>query len=237
MTVLMYHAITEADGFFAVSPNDFDAQMKYVRAHAEPVTLAQAFEHAQGNRVKRDSVAVTFDDGYLDFSTHALEVLKREGIPATVFVLGDAPDRKELGNDLVLMNADQVRSLSKEPLVAIESHALSHRKLKHLTPAELMHELTESRRLIEERTGTKPVYIAYPKGSYNGPVIEAVKKAGYEGACSVIERGVRPGDEVFALPRVQVDRSTTLALFAAKLSLAADWYYALWLFAKRLRGK
>lgn len=234
MTVLMYHTVSHTKGFFVVSPEEFERQIQYLQKRFAVVPLSRAFQHATGIPVSRDSVAITFDDGYRDFKTEVLPVLNRYQIPATVFVLGDTPDRAELGNDFPLLSASEITTLTEEPLVTIGSHALSHKKLTRLSETELNHELVESRRQLEERTKTLLEYLAYPKGSHNEKVMEAVAQAGYKGAVSVIERGVRGGDNVFALPRVQVDAHTTLSLFRAKLSLASDWYYALWsFFAKK----
>ena len=67
--------------------------------------------------------------------------------------------------------------------------------------------------------------------------MEATASNGYRGGCSVIERAVQAGDNPYTLPRIQVDASTNFSLFKAKLSLASDWYYALWSLIKRTPAK
>lgn len=233
MTVLLYHSISNSADFFAVSPEEFERQMRYLKEHFTIVSLSRAFAHAADERVRRDSVAVTFDDGYRDFLTNALPVLKRHRIPATLFVLGDSPDRAELGNDHPLLASGDFSAL-RDPLVTIGSHGLTHTKLTKIPLAEAQRELQESRYAIGELSGVIPTHLAYPKGSYNKAVMRATQEAGYTGAVSVMERGVRVGDSRFALPRIQIDSSTTDTEFHAKLSAAADWYYALW---SLLKGK
>lgn len=228
MTVLLYHSISDSADFFAVSPATFEKQMQYVKEHFAVVPLARAFAHAGGERVKRDSVAVTFDDGYRDFLTNALPILKRHEISATVFVLGDSPDRAELGNNHPLLTSAEIAS-ARDGLVSFGSHGLTHKKLTKIPPEDLKRELEESRRDAE--------YLAYPKGSYNDTVIRGVREAGYAGAVSVTERGVRVGDSAFALPRIQIDHSTSWSTFRAKLTSAADWYYALWSLFRRQKAK
>ncbi|MBI3572119.1 polysaccharide deacetylase family protein [Candidatus Kaiserbacteria bacterium] len=227
MTVLLYHSISDADDFFAVSPPEFNRQMQYLTTQFELVPLARAFRHAAGERVRRDSVAVTFDDGYRDFATTALPILKRHKIPTTVFVLGDSPDRAELGNNHPLLAPADFFALP-HPFITVGSHGLTHRKLTKIPLPEARKEMEESRRVVEQRTGASSSYLAYPKGSYSPAVMRAAQEAGYEGAVSVVERGVHESDDRYALPRVQVDSSTTPIEFRAKLSPAADWYYALW---------
>ena len=237
MTVLLYHSISDGGDFFAVSPGEFRRQMEYLKQQMDIASLERAFRHAKGERILRNSVAITFDDGYQDFLTAALPILQELGIPATVFVLGDSPDRTQLENNLPLLSREQLRALGSEALVAVGSHALSHKKLSRLSPEDLQHELTESYRLITGRVGAAPSYLAYPKGAFNQEVVQAATQAGYEGGCSVIERAVQAGDNPYTLPRIQIDASTNFSLFKAKLSVASDWYYALWSLIKRTPAK
>ena len=232
MTVLLYHAITDARDFFAVSPRAFDEQMKYLCEHYATVPLSRAFAHAAGKSIDRDSVAVTFDDGYKDFITAALPILEKYNIPATVFILGGTPDPADLGNTYPRLESKDLHLLTN-PLVSIGSHAMTHKKLTKISREELVGEVRQSREFIERTFAIRPEYLAYPKGSFNAAVMQATSDAGYAGAVSVVERGVRISDSLYALPRVQVDSSTTMNEFRAKLTKAADWYYALWCLVKR----
>lgn len=236
MTVLVYHSISDEEDFFAVSPEVFEGQMKYLSTHVTVVPLERAFAHAAGNPVEHDSVAITFDDGYADFVHTALPVLQKYAIPATVFVLGDSVLREELGNSMPLLGPGEYQSL-RAPLVSVGGHGLTHRKLTRLDDNSLQNELSESRSFVERIVGAPAAYIAYPKGSYNERVCAEVAHAGYLGAVTVIERGVRLGDNAFALPRLQIDSSTTSVIFHAKLSRAADFYYSLWKLIRRWERK
>ena len=227
MVVLLYHSISDTDDFFAVSPQKFESQMAYIKKQYEVVPLSRAFEHAAGNRVQRDSVAITFDDGYQDFADNAFPILKRYKLPATVFLIGGNPDRKELGNELPLISKEGA-SIFKDTLIDVGSHGATHRKITRLTESEAQDELEKSRASIESLSGVRTDFFSYPKGSTNNKVQAFVKASGYQGAVSVNERGVRKGDNMYALPRIQIDRSTTGKVFQAKLTSAADWYYRLW---------
>lgn len=227
MTVLLYHSISRTDDEFAVSPDVFERHLQLMQKQCDVVPLARAFEHAAGKRVTRDSVAITFDDGYRDFATEVVPLLRRYSMPATVFVLGGEVNRTELGNDHLLLTEADVATL-RDSRITIGSHGATHQKLTRLSKEMMQTELVDSREAIEKTFGMKPAYLAYPKGSVNVMVEETAKECGYAGGVSVIERGVRPGDDVFALPRIQVDARTSLPIFKAKLTKAADWYYALW---------
>ncbi len=237
MTVLLYHSISREKDFFAVTPEVFREHVQYFkRAGIELVPLSRAFEHAQGSTVTTDSVAITFDDGYKDFLLEVAPILAQESVPATVFVLGEDPLRSELANSLPLLSVEDITELAKHSLVSIGSHALSHRKLTKLSEEELKVEVEHSRERIQRAVGVAPAFLAYPKGAHNERVMRAVSEAGYRGAVSVIERGVHVGDDRLALPRVQVDSTTSASMLRAKVSVAADWYYVFWCFGKRIRG-
>jgi peptidoglycan/xylan/chitin deacetylase (PgdA/CDA1 family) len=227
MIILFYHSIRDHDDFFAVSPVEFDRQMRYLKDSFDVVPLERALRHATGEKVERDSVSVTVDDGYRDFAENAAPILKKCAIPATVFALGENPIRAELGNDYPLLTAQDAAAL-KDAGLTVGSHALSHKKLTKLPREEALQELVESKKGVVERFGGEAEYLAYPKGAHNPQVMELAREAGYKGAVTVAERRVRVGDDAYALPRIQVDSTVSFNLFRAKTSPAQDLYYALW---------
>lgn len=61
--------------------------MMALRRHSRPISLAELLAAQRGERpLPRRSVLVTFDDAYRDFGEIAWPVLRRLGIPATLFV-------------------------------------------------------------------------------------------------------------------------------------------------------
>lgn len=234
-SILLYHSVSGGTDPLAVTPVEFEQQMRFIREHFDVIPLERAVAVAAGEAFSRDCVAVTFDDGYRDFVTVALPILEQYRVPATVFVLGGEPDRAALGTTYELIRDADTPALMK-PLVCIGSHGLTHRKLTRLTQEELSEELERSRANLQERYGSGAAeFIAYPKGSFNDRVVQTAAVAGYAGGVTVTERAVRVGDDRFALPRIQVTNGMPLKRFAAKLSIAADWYYAIWHIAHRRR--
>jgi peptidoglycan/xylan/chitin deacetylase (PgdA/CDA1 family) len=72
--------------FSQLSPNVFEAQMRYVRRRYRVLSLDDLCAEMEKPSRKEDAVAVTFDDGYRDLHTHALPVLRKYQIPATIFL-------------------------------------------------------------------------------------------------------------------------------------------------------
>jgi peptidoglycan/xylan/chitin deacetylase (PgdA/CDA1 family) len=88
--VLIYHRVHPEPGPFmidAIPPRRFDRQMEHLAAAYHPLPLEELIERSRNGTVPKGAVAVTFDDGYADNFEHAFPILKRHGIPATVFLV------------------------------------------------------------------------------------------------------------------------------------------------------
>ena len=95
-TVLMYHSVTDAGNRPWIAPGgsitaeDFERQIAFLAAHRHPLSLSALVDMVEaGETPPPGSVAVTFDDGYLDTLRVARPILARHGVPACVFVVSD----------------------------------------------------------------------------------------------------------------------------------------------------
>lgn len=73
----------------------FARQMRWLARTYQIVPLAELVSRLSNGGSTRGLAAVTFDDGYCGVFENAWPVLRDLGIPATVFVIGDAPEREE----------------------------------------------------------------------------------------------------------------------------------------------
>jgi peptidoglycan/xylan/chitin deacetylase (PgdA/CDA1 family) len=96
--VLGYHRVVEdfrASSMFTMAPMltgapMFERHLDWIGRHYTFVTLDDLAEWAKGDKsFRRPVAAITFDDGYDDIYHHAFPILRRKGIPATVFVVTD----------------------------------------------------------------------------------------------------------------------------------------------------
>jgi peptidoglycan/xylan/chitin deacetylase (PgdA/CDA1 family) len=113
----------------------------------------------------------------------------------------------------------QIREMSKGGM-EFGSHTVSHPFLSNLTKNEMVYELTESKRIIEEKLGEKIKSIAYPSGSYDQRVINCAKNCGYQFGVSY-EHNVKRIDAInlFSIPRIHVETDVDYTLFQANLLL------------------
>ncbi|MEO5874194.1 MAG: polysaccharide deacetylase family protein [Streptosporangiaceae bacterium] len=212
--ILMYHSVRDdpppETAGLAVSPAVFADQMAVLADNGfTPVRLGTVDLPAK-------PICITFDDGYADFHTHALPVLEAHGFPATVFVttgwLDDAgPDAAGRPLDRMLTWA-HVREVAAHG-IDVAAHSHSHPQLDQLRDGPLHDELTRSRLLLEDRLGTAVPTMAYPYGYSSARVRRAVRIAGYGSAFAVGNRTSQDGDR-FAIPRLTVQRTTSLTTFA-----------------------
>jgi peptidoglycan/xylan/chitin deacetylase (PgdA/CDA1 family) len=70
----------------AVPVKEFERQIQYLSKHYDCVALPDAVERLTEGTLSNRTIIVTFDDGYRDNLVHALPVLERYGVPATIFV-------------------------------------------------------------------------------------------------------------------------------------------------------
>ncbi|HEY0068396.1 MAG TPA: polysaccharide deacetylase family protein [Chloroflexia bacterium] len=92
-TVLSYHRIAEpgcpdlTDELIDASPAAFGEQMRYVASHYNVVSSRDVVRAlSEGYTLPRRALVITFDDGYRCFMDAAMPVLRRLGLPVTLFV-------------------------------------------------------------------------------------------------------------------------------------------------------
>ena len=87
--VLMYHRVAEPEADvwdIAVSPDNFDYQLQILKQSRHVIPLKNLVENIKNNKVKKNSIAITFDDGYADNFLAAKPLLEKYDLPATFFI-------------------------------------------------------------------------------------------------------------------------------------------------------
>lgn len=80
----------------SVTDNEFEAQMKYISEHFNVVNLDDILDSISYGRIMKNSVAITFDDGYSCLHDVVEPILLKYSVPATVFVSGKFIDNQDL---------------------------------------------------------------------------------------------------------------------------------------------
>jgi peptidoglycan/xylan/chitin deacetylase (PgdA/CDA1 family) len=209
-TVITYHHVrpyTKTDKWssrpYITVPESFEKEMKYLYDNNFNVISVDTFVHGlKIGSLPKKSVVLTFDDGYKDQYEYALPVLMKYHFPATFFIYTNAIEG--YGD---FMTWDQVRSLLTQGMT-IAVHTESHAALTKIKNADkLRHEISGSKRTLEEKTGTKMQYFAYPYGLHNHTVESVVKDSGFEAAFGLVPGNIHSVKDMFSIHRYNLGSS------------------------------
>lgn len=145
LTILMYHRVVEQlDPLSPYTPTAevFDRHMETLANGFKVLPLSEAIERLRNSSLPRRAACVTFDDGYRDNYTVAAPVLKRYGLPATIFVSTGFLDGGRMWNDSVI---EAVRGASGSLInardIGLGVHAIGDDSARSATIAKLLDQL------------------------------------------------------------------------------------------------
>ena len=206
-SVLVYHSISAPaepmPGEIDISPARFEQQLAWLQKTNRVVRLEDTLARS-GTR----EIAITFDDGYRDNLTTALPLLEKYSLPMTLFVVAGFVDSDGY------LSEDELREISRHPLITIGAHGLWHRHFNRISHQEAHFELSESRRLLEETIERKVDLMAWPYGECTPAVEQLAGECGYRAAWSVWKGNNGP----FSRWRVPLGRNDHMLRFIAKCS-------------------
>jgi peptidoglycan/xylan/chitin deacetylase (PgdA/CDA1 family) len=235
LTVIMYHSISADGGAWAIRPDRFAEQIEYLRENYPIIRLSDAPEYLADSSGER-RIAVTFDDAYTDCLESALPVLQPRSIPFSVFVptrfIGGSNEWDWMNGGapkLAIMNAVQLRELSRSPLAEIGSHSVDHVSMRSLPRSELERQAVDSKRTLEQLLGCAVTAFAYPYGQLRDVSREtedAVGRAGYRIAVTTRWGSMSRADRPLALRRIWFSDQDGPQEMHAKVEGEFDWFAA-----------
>ena len=227
--ILMYHSISWSSNSrfkqFTVPPVVFAEQMAYLYNHQyTPITVTQFINARSKNgfALPERPVVLTFDDGFADFFTEVLPVLKRYGFVATLYVAtafinGTSHWLQHIGEGARLMLTwDQLIEICASG-VECGAHSHSHPQLDTLPHFIARDEIIRSKRLLVHYLCQEIFSFAYPYGYHTARVRQLVREAGYTSACAVRHAMSSVTDDPFSLARIMVRADSNIEEFAALL--------------------
>ena len=232
--ILMYHMVrAHIDGAkfnkLRVEPKEFEKQVAWMKAEGFHFVTMQELQKNWGKHPEK-TVAITFDDGYLDNLENAYPILEKYQAKATIYIVVDRHDRDwstykkahhnsgELAREAKL-NDKQVQFLANSSLVEIGSHTMTHANLNKLDDVECLAELTQSKQQLENLTAKSVTSFAYPFGIYSQRDVILVKQAGYSNAVTT-EEGIDGLDPDFMqLQRIKISGKDSMFAVKCRLKL------------------
>jgi peptidoglycan/xylan/chitin deacetylase (PgdA/CDA1 family) len=219
--VLCYHRLGTGGGKMTVSPANFAAQVEWlVRNHYHVVRLAQLGAYLDGREpLPQRSVVITFDDGYESVYRHAYPVLRKYGVPATLFVYTDFIGAGDA------LSWPQLQELAASGLVDVQAHSKTHRNLIERQAGEgderylqgLEQETRGPRELLEKRLPVQVHHYAFPYGDANEAVLDMLTRQRYTLAVTVNPGGNAFFAQPLMLRRTMIFGDHDLEAFKARL--------------------
>ena len=188
--ILCYHQIrdwTARDSKnakdYIVPVEQFKAQIKMLADSGYHTILPdQLYAYlTTGAKLPSKPVMLTFDDTDLDQFTVARPTLEKYGYKAVYFVMTVSLGRPRY------MSKAQVKQLSDEGNV-IGSHTWDHHNVKKYQGKDWETQIDKPTKTLEEITGKKIRYFAYPFGLWNPPAFPELKKRGFVAAFVLAEK-------------------------------------------------
>ena len=98
------------------------------------------------------------------------------------------------------MTVNQVKEISRHPLISIQAHTVNHPILTSLPNEVLEMELREGKRILEEWVGKEIFAFSYPNGRNSARESEAASKY-YDIAFTTVQQNIDINDNIMILPR------------------------------------
>jgi peptidoglycan/xylan/chitin deacetylase (PgdA/CDA1 family) len=205
--ILTYHSIDESGSAISVSEDVFRSQVAWLAKSEVRVVTLDALMRMPS---ESNAVALTFDDGFVNFGDVAAPLLADHGMPSTLFVVADAagrtnrwPGRTDRGvPELPLLGWAALGRL-REQHVEIGAHTRTHVNLARLTNGRLGEEIIGGAERIRTEIGYAPAVFAYPYGAVSDAAVGLVSSR-FSWGCTTEMRSVSANEARALLPRIDM---------------------------------
>ncbi len=213
--ILLYHRIDNSpiNSRYYVAPDKFKEQMEwlhtrgYATIHFE--LLVEAILH--GAPLPPRPIVITFDDGNTDNYLTAYPIMQQYGFTGVMYIVGKyiaAPGYMDKAEILEMVDAGW----------EVGSHGMSHLDLLLMDEGSQEYEIRESRRYLKEELGVPILSFAYPFGSMDPDLANAVNHAGYVAAVGTISSpSTQDANHLYHMRRKEIIGSLNIDSFAAYL--------------------
>ena len=201
--ILCYHQIRDWTARDSKNAKDyitpiatFKAQIKMLADSGyHTVSPDQLFAYmTTGAKLPSKPILLTFDDTDLDQFTIARPTLDKYGYKAMYFVMTVSLGRPHY------MTKAMVKQLSDEGNI-IGSHTWDHHNVKKYQGQDWVTQIDKPTKTLEDITGKKITYFAYPFGLWNTQAFPELKKRGFVAAFSLAEKRDQT-DPLFTIRRI-----------------------------------
>ena len=212
LPILGYHGVVDDDTkntyfsnyIYYMEKSDFEAQMAYLaKNNYHTLTMEEVEAYYHGNyKLPKKAVALTFDDGLLNFKTVVKPILEKYNLKATCFVIGYKTTIKN-NNDPAKHQYLRKSDLINDEYVEFYSHSynLHHKnkctkKINTLSLEQIDEDFNLNKNIVSDK------YFAFPYGATCQNIITVLKKHNVALAFGYNQnRNMTTNDDQYLLPR------------------------------------
>lgn len=163
-----------------IAPDNFRAHIKMLADSGYHTILPdQLYDYlVYDAKLPSKPIMITFDDTDQDQFTVGASTLKKYGFKGVYFIMTVSIGRKGRIN---YMTKEQIKQLSDEGNT-IASHTYDHKNFAQFNDEDWKIQIDEPTKKLEEITGKKVSYFAYPYGVYKAANLNKLKAHGFKAA-------------------------------------------------------
>jgi peptidoglycan/xylan/chitin deacetylase (PgdA/CDA1 family) len=203
--IITYHSLDESGSPISIPPAVFRSHADwFASGRVRVVGVSELLEL----RDSVDAVALTFDDGFANFESHALPMLSERGLSATVFIVTSHVGGTNLWGGradagvpvLPLLDWDAIGRL-REAGITFGAHTRTHPHLPALSSDQIEDEMSVASDEMQRHIGDRPNGFAYPYGALDARVSQTAARL-YAWSCTTELRALRREEQRELLPRL-----------------------------------
>ena len=203
--ILMYHHITsKLVEQNSVAENLFSEQLDWLKENGyNTISFSQLNDYLiYGLALPDNPILLSFDDGYIDNYQNAFKILVNKGMKGSFGIITSLVGTDAHGGRFY-MSWDELKEMDINGMELVD-HSMSHKYMPKISDSELVQELLESKKIIEEFTNKKVETFIYPTGGYNNHVIDKLKEYGFRSARISGNYKKMSLENIFTLPVIKV---------------------------------
>lgn len=184
--LIYHHVASDTPRVSSVTADEFRNHLQYFKDNKLQVIGLDVLmrQLQQGEPVADNAVVITFDDSYENNFSTAHPILQEFGYPYTIFISPGSIDK----GDGPLLNWQQVKQMSDDG-VLVANHAMWHEHMAKPEPGEsqtqwrqrMKQSILAAEDKIEQLTGQRHQWLAYPYGEYSAELEQLVSELGFIG--------------------------------------------------------
>lgn len=184
--LIYHHVASDTPRVSSVSADELRGHLQYFKDNNFQVIGLDVLikQLREGTPVADNAVVITFDDSYENNFTTAHPILQQFGYPYTIFISPGSIDK----GDGPLLNWQQVKQMSDDG-VLVANHAMWHEHMAKPAVGEteqqwlarMQQSILAAEAKIEQVTGQRHQWLAYPYGEYSAPLEQLVSELGFIG--------------------------------------------------------